>query len=421
MQICLFEDINCENLEPLSLSRPVYGLVCGIYTLGEKILRSFPGLKYSFHCRKYLSDLLRQEFPGVPVNEIKDDTCLFINGRILTDEKLSALFNSGGKEDRVFLSGGNVAAARLSGENLERFRSDIPDAIGSESFGGLPVENVEINLVNYIWDLINRNGEEISRDFKFLKTRNKPVKKGSGRKIYEGVHIVNRKNVFIGQGVEIKPGCVIDASKGPVYIDKNVQVFPNAVIEGPAYIGEGTKIKSGAAIYENVSIGKVCKVGGEVEDIIMLPYSNKQHAGFIGHAYIGSWVNLGADTNNSDLKNNYSTVKVTVNGKEVDSGLQFLGLVIGDHSKTAINTMLNTGTNAGFSCNIFGAGFPSKHIPSFSWGGAESLSVYDVEKSIQTAEIVYKRRDKEFTGTDAGLFRTIFNMTNKDRKEKGVK
>jgi len=163
----------------------------------------------------------------------------------------------------------------------------------------------------------------------------------------------------------------------------------------------------------------VCKIAGEVEDMIMLPYSNKQHAGFIGHSYLGSWVNLGADTNCSDLKNNYKTVRAMVNGLEVDSDSQFLGLIMGDHSKTAINTMFNTGTVAGFSCNIFGAGFPPKEIPSFSWGGGDEMNVYLVENSIETARSVFKRRDKTFSESDEQLFRDIFEKSKNERSKKG--
>jgi UDP-N-acetylglucosamine diphosphorylase/glucosamine-1-phosphate N-acetyltransferase len=168
-----------------------------------------------------------------------------------------------------------------------------------------------------------------------------------------------------------------------------------------------------------VSIGKVCKVGGEVEDMIMMDYSNKQHAGFIGHSYLGSWVNLGADTNCSDLKNNYSQVKIKLSSGEVDTGMQFLGVLVGDHTKTAINTMFNTGTVAGFSSNIFGAGFPDKYIPSFSWGGSDAGFIeYDPEKSIKTAKIVTARRNVPFTASDEKLFKNIFEMTRKERMNK---
>ena len=417
MQICIFEDKDHLNLEPLIYSRPVYQLVCGILTLREKILQGFPGKKYSLHCRAYLQDVLRQEFPKVPINTIEGSECLFINGRILSDKNLAKIFST--KEDRLFVSGGIIAAAKLSGDRLKEFNENFPDVISLENFYGLPVQEVDIEFVNYSWDLINNNGKELGRDFVYLTRKGKPVKKGLKRKIHEGVHLVNKKQIFIGDGVEIKPGCVIDASEGPVYIDKEAYLYPNVVIMGPAYIGAKTKIKSGAAIYENVSIGKVCKVGGEVENMIMMPYSNKQHAGYIGHAFLGSWVNLGADTNNSDLKNNYSTVKVAVNGKEINSDLQFLGLIMGDHSKAAINTMFNTGTVIGFSSNIFGAGFPSKEIPSFSWGGSEGIISYKPEKSIETASKVMERRNIKMSESDRKLFMDIYELTKDARTRKG--
>ena len=210
------------------------------------------------------------------------------------------------------------------------------------------------------------------------------------------VHIIKKENVFVGKNVTIKPGVVLDATGGPIIIADNAFIYPNAVIEGPVYIGESSKIKSGATIYENVTIGNVCKVGGEVEESIFMDYSNKQHAGFIGHAYVGSWVNLGADTNNSDLKNNYSKIRIKLSNKEIDSGSQFLGLMIGDHSKSSINTMFNTGTVVGFSSNIFGIGFPEKYVPSFTWGGDKSSTVYDLNKAMETAKIVMNRRKIDF-------------------------
>lgn len=420
MQLCIFEDKNYINLTPLAYSRPVYDLVCGISTLKEKILRNFPGKKYSLHCRSYLAGTVQNENPEIPVNIIEDNVCLFINGRLLTGKKLDRIFKLKDKTDCVYASGDTIVAARISGERLKSIKQNLPDVFTKKIFTGLPMVDIDLFLVEYIWDLINKNGEEIKRDFEhFTKKKKAPVKKGKF-KIHPGVYFLNKKDVHIGSGTEIKPGCVIDASGGPVYIDDNVLIHPNAVIEGPAFIGAGSKIKSGATIYENVSIGKVCKVGGEVEDIIMLPYSNKQHAGFIGHAYLGSWINLGADTNNSDLKNNYGTIKVTVNGKEIDSGSQFLGLIMGDHSKSSINSMFNTGTSVGFSCNVFGAGFPSKYIPSFSWGESDRMSAYRVEKAIETAERVLNRRNKEMTAEDRKLFMKIYELTNDERKEKGI-
>jgi UDP-N-acetylglucosamine diphosphorylase/glucosamine-1-phosphate N-acetyltransferase len=414
MQLCIFEDKKASNFFPLTYSRPVYDLICGYSPLKSKIFRLFPTYKQSLHCRGYLENITIQNNPGIPVNSFEDGECLFINGRVLADGNLVKLFSKKKKENIVYVSGDTIIAVFLSGSNLNSFK--ITDSIDPENFEGIHTEPIEHRTFSYIWDLINYNGEELSKEFEihFNKKKRKNQKRVTG-KVFEGVHLVEKKEIIIEKGAVVKPGVVIDASKGPVFIDKNTEVFPNAVIEGPVYIGESTKIKSAATIYENVSIGKVCKIGGEVEDVIMMPYSNKQHAGFLGHAYLGSWVNLGADTNNSDLKNNYGTVKAYVNGKMIDSGSQFLGLMMGDHSKSAINTMLNTGTVVGFSCNIFGSGFPGKFVPSFTWGGAESSKIYDVDKSINTAEKVMARRNITIMEDDKKLFHKIFELTKQER------
>jgi len=416
MQLCIFEDKKASNFLPLTYSRPVYDLICGFTSFKNKIFRVFPSLKHSIHCRTYLKSISVQDNPDVLVNSIEDDECLFINGRIIADSNLSKIFSKKKKENIVYVSGDTVIAGFLSGSRLESFKNNFKDNIDIEEFDGIPVEETEVKTINYIWDIINLNGKEITKEFEIQlnKKKKKNQKKISGE-IFDGVHLVNKKEIIIEKGAVVKPGVVIDASNGPVFIDKNAEIFPNAVIEGPVYIGESSKIKSAATIYENTSIGKVCKVGGEVEGTIIMPYSNKQHAGFIGHAYLGSWVNLGADTNNSDLKNNYSTVKTYVNGEMIDSGSQFLGLTMGDHSKSAINTMFNTGTVVGFSCNIFGSDFPGKFVPSFTWGGAGNSKVYDVEKSMSTAKIVMGRRNKIMSENEENLFREIFGLTEKER------
>jgi UDP-N-acetylglucosamine diphosphorylase/glucosamine-1-phosphate N-acetyltransferase len=169
-----------------------------------------------------------------------------------------------------------------------------------------------------------------------------------------------------------------------------------------------------------VSIGDVCKVGGEVEDAIIMSYSNKQHDGFIGHAYLGSWINLGADTNCSDLRNNYGFVKSYVQGELINTKTQFLGLIMGDHSKSGINTMFNTGSVVGVSCNIYGSGFPNKNIPSFTWGGKDDLQTYEIEKCLDTAKVVMARRKIEFTKSDEALLRKIFEITKNERMKIGL-
>jgi len=346
MQICIFEDINYSNFEPLVFTRPVYDLLCGIDTLKEKIICHYPKAKVSLHCRPYLTEIVQHQNPNCLVNKIDDTECLFINGRLVAPENLNEILPLIPSEDKIFVNDETVVAAYLSGENLQHKIGHIKDLFSVSDFNDLPGKIINIKCANYLWDLINHNGKQIVVDFGYLIKSNK---ENFVNKIDTSVHILNKQYVFISKNVTIKPGVVLDASNGPIIIDDDAFIFPNAVIEGPCFIGKETKIKSGATIYENTSIGKVCKVGGEVEQSIFMDYSNKQHAGFIGHSYIGSWVNLGADTNNSDLKNNYSKIKIKLSTKEVDTGSQFLGLMIGDHSKSAINTMFNTGTVVGFS------------------------------------------------------------------------
>jgi UDP-N-acetylglucosamine diphosphorylase/glucosamine-1-phosphate N-acetyltransferase len=418
MQICIFEDINYSNFEPLMFSRPVYDLVCGITSLKEKILRSYGNVKYSLHCRPYLSDIVQKDNPGISVNKIDENECLFINGRLLASDDLSEKLPLIAGEDRVYVNGETVIAAYLSGKNLEYKKNHLNDLFSVNDFNGLSVKILDLQCANYLWDLINQNGQMITSDYNYFVNQLKRENKIN--QLDSSVHVINKENIFIGNNVSVKPGVVLDASGGPIFIDDEAVIFPNAVLEGPLYVGESSKIKSGATIYENVTISKVCKVGGEVEQSIFMPYSNKQHAGFIGHAYLGSWVNLGADTNCSDLKNNYSKVRIKLREREVDSGSQFLGLMIGDHSKSAINTMFNTGSVIGFSCNIFGSGFPEKYVPSFTWGGADSSIQYELPKAIETAKIVLSRRKINFDNEEQKLFEKIFELTKSDREKRGI-
>ena len=410
MHICIFEDYSVDNFYPLTISRPVYELICGIKTLREKILCFFPGAEYTLFCRKYLEETVKQNNPGIDVNNLGDDNYLFINGRILIDDNFLEVLRKNSAE-KVFEKDEVLVAAKITAGTIKKIKTKIKNSIEKSIFEGIPSENIDTEIVSYIWDLIKINGSQIRKDFSLI---NSPGISEEAR-IFRGVDLINKDDVIIQAGAVLKPGVVIDASEGPVYIGKDVEIYPNSVIEGPVYIGDKCKIKSCAVISENVSIGKVCKVGGEIEESIIMPYSNKQHSGFLGHSYLGSWVNLGADTNCSDLKNNYRTIKVTIKNKQFDTGLQFLGLIVGDHSKSAINTMFNTGTIAGFSCNIFGAGFPDKYIPSFSWGGKEKMDTYDIKKSIDTASKVMQRRNISMTKIDESLFEAIFDFTKSER------
>ena len=414
MQISLFEDNSVNFLEPLIYSRGVYDLVCGGASLKDKILRVYSGVKYSLHCREYLSAIIQDKYPDVSINEIAGDSCLFINGRVIADKDLAKIIPLNDNVDKLYLKENVLIAARLSDNNLKKFKQHLNKPLELSLFPALPKEEVDVKIANYIWDLIRENSNELILNINYLSAKN------LFHNHLVGVHQIKKEHIFIEGDAVIKPGVVLDASNGPIYIGKNSVIYPNTVIMGPAYIGHSTLIKSLTKIYENVSIGDVCKVGGEIEDSVIMSYTNKQHEGFLGHAYLGSWINIGADTNCSDLRNNYGFIKTHVNGHDINTNTQFLGLIMGDHSKTGINTMFNTGTTVGFSCNIYGSGFPDKYLPSFSWGGSDGLQTYDVDKCLDTAKVVMSRRKIEFKKIDEDLFRKIFDLTKNERMIKGL-
>ncbi len=414
-KICIYEDKKSENFHPLSLTKPVFDLRSGILTLREKIELQFPDADIILRVRNFLFDTVKENNPETQINDFSGaDSILFINGRILADSSLPDILKSEGN-NILFYSKGEIVAAKTNVSDYDDFFFLLFNDLENNSFNYFEKTEVKVKTVEYPWNLVRNNGDEIRKDFETLLNGSSPTVEG---KVYDGVTLLNEKNIFIGKNSLIKPGVVLDAENGPIYIGENATIFPNAVIEGPCFIGNDSKIKIGAKIYENVSIGEVCKIGGEVEESIIHSYSNKQHDGFLGHSYLGSWVNLGADTNNSDLKNNYGNVKVTINDEEIDSGSMFVGLTMGDHSKTGINTMFNTGTVAGVCANIFGSDFPPKYIPSFSWGGANGFVQHDLEKALAAAEKVMQRRNVEFTKSNEKLLRFIFDFTSEERKKR---
>ncbi len=409
--LCIFEDAQVANLLPLAALRPVWDIRCGILTLGQKIEHTWPGTKVHLFCRQALVPVVQEEQPDHPVNATPATSCLFVNGRVLANAALARHILTEGA-DAIFTHNHTIVAARLAEHTMRGLRFDADGLPDLASLGGVQRVTVACNVIGYPWDVVNANGAQIADDAARIAT-NAPHLEGV--RVYDGAHLVNPSAITIGRGSVIKPGVVLDAEKGPIVIGANVRIFPNAVVEGPAFIGGGSIIKIGAKIYENTSIGPMCKVGGEVEGSILHGFANKQHDGFLGHAYLCPWVNLGADTNNSDLKNNYSTVRVTINGTEVDSGSLFAGLIMGDHAKSGINTMFNTGTVVGVGSNVFGAGFPPKCIPAFSWGGAEGLETYAIEKCIEVARKVMLRRNQMLTPTAEALLRHVFTQTANER------
>ncbi|MEK6552814.1 MAG: putative sugar nucleotidyl transferase, partial [Bacteroidota bacterium] len=255
--ICIVEDEKYENLLPLVYMRPVYDLRCGILTLREKIENSFPSAKIFLHCRKYLEEKVKEINKNLLVNNLSGlDSCLFINGRTILNSKIIEQISK--KEDALYFSGETFVAAKLSSYNLEKVISKLDSVFTASYFEGIERSDCETIIIDYPWDLISNNGEQILSDLVFHKTKKENIR----GKVYKGAVLLNKKNIFIGEDSVIKPGVVIDAEEGPVYIGKNVKVMPNAVIVGPCFVGDNSIIKIAAKVYENTSIGEFCKVGG---------------------------------------------------------------------------------------------------------------------------------------------------------------
>ena len=405
MHICIYEDSGCNNLLPMTYVRPVYDLFCGMVSLQEKLIRNFPQASITLHTRSVLEKVVRDRYPDCLVNEFPAglEEILFINGRSLLNSKTE--LNKLGK-NQSFIINDTVVAARLSGAELtipiETVQNGITIDLDETAIDRQKVDGI---LVEYIWDLIQANGDQIRSDFTFAI-------QGRGDAVIDDGTIINDENVFIDKTAKIMPHVVVDGSNGPVFIDRDVVIQPHVYVQGPVYIGPSVLIKAGAQIYSGSSIAEGCKIGGEVNNSIILPWSNKAHGGYLGSSYVGSWVNIGAGTNNSNLKNNYGAVKVTVDGEAIDTGLQFMGLIMGDHSKCGINTTFNTGTSIGINCNLYGSVIHEKHIPSFTWGSAVGgYTTYKLEKALSVNKIVMSRRKKSLKRNDEELLRNIFQLT----------
>ena len=397
-----------RRLLPLTWLRPAYDLRCGILTLREKILRAYDQPEYALECRPYLAEYLAEQNPDAKVNQLPGGTVLAVNGRVLWNAELARLIPLEGP-DRYYRCGDELVAARLSGANLAAM--DPAEQLSSKQLPTVESEEVEATIIKWTWDLVHHNAGQIIADFPLVATAGAI----EGR-VMDGAYLVEKGNICLAPGSEVRPGAVLDASGGPIFIDRDATIMSGALIEGPVYVGHKSAIKMGAKIYEGTTIGEVCKVGGEVAESIVHSYSNKHHDGFLGHAYLGQWVNLGAGTCNSDLKNDYGQVKVMVDGDLVDTGSIFVGAAIGDHTKTGINTILNTGTVLGIGCNIYGADFPPKYVPSFSWGGAGGLQEYRLEKCLQVARRVMGRRQLDLTAAGEQVIRRVFQETAAERE-----
>lgn len=403
--LCLFEDQTAANLLPLVYTRPVFDLRCGLLTLRDKLLAHYPGVPSRLWCREEMVDLVREQNPAVPVNTPDDQVGLYINGRVLMNQTLAHLLILDGPEC-VFMQGETLVAARIHG-------AQWPSLLSSAMAGSLPRTDVTARLIDHPWDLIRYNVEEIRQDCAG-RTGQVDIDR------YPHVHFLNEAEIMIGPDTAILPGVVLDATDGPIHIGCGVRILPHVYIQGPACIGDSTLVKAGARIYEGTTIGPVCKVAGEIEASIIQGYSNKQHDGFLGHAYLGQWINLGAGTTNSDLKNTYGSVAVQRHDTVIDTEMTFVGLFMGDYSKSAINTVFNTGTVVGFSSNIVTVGFPPKFVPSFSWCGPDGITEYRCDKALEVAQRVMTRRKVTMGPAEVARFMQVYEETVTERWNVGT-
>ncbi|MEX2573434.1 MAG: putative sugar nucleotidyl transferase [Balneolaceae bacterium] len=394
ISICFFEDDQCSHFHPLTLTRPMDDLRIGMYTIREKWLYELKSDSFMRTGRPELKDLF-------PSERNSGNNVFWINSRLLPDARII---------DQILnLSGGEFIA---SGEVPLAFRTDdattgvwLDKGIRAEGFRKTEAAATP-PLLEQLWDLLKYNPDEIERDIDRTDGLNR-LKPDAGT----GIYITGRQPVYTGADVTIEPGVSFVTSGGPVYIGTGATIMAGSAIRGPAVICRGSTVKMGAKIYGNSTVGPVCKIGGEINNVIFHSYSNKAHDGYAGNSIFGQWCNLGADTNTSNLKNNYGTIRFTDwhTRRERNTGELFLGTVMADHSKTGINSMLNTGTSCGVCCNLFSHGYPPKLIPSFSWVNSEDISVYLFDKALQTMKRTMARRDVVMSDSYAGMMRKLFD------------
>jgi UDP-N-acetylglucosamine diphosphorylase / glucose-1-phosphate thymidylyltransferase / UDP-N-acetylgalactosamine diphosphorylase / glucosamine-1-phosphate N-acetyltransferase / galactosamine-1-phosphate N-acetyltransferase len=428
MHIILYEDTSQPSLLPLTHVNPDFDLRCGVFTARERAARLFADATIALGVRTHLADVMRER-SGAVVNEFavegSSPACLHLSGRALLDAAAARVLSST-TSDTGFLTGdGDLIAVACHSDSL---RAAFGALLAAALSGAMPVDaslaqgvlvhadalayaTLEVPVLRHPWDAIAHNRRMLASDAGlFAMGMVDPTARISPHAI-----VCDPAAVHVGAGAVIAAGAIVDPVEGPVIIDEGAEIMHGAIVRGPVYVGRGSRIKAGAKVYEGTSIGPVCKVGGEVEDVIFHSYANKQHEGFAGHSYFAAWTNLGADTNTSDLKNNYSPVRMTIEGLEHDTGRMFLGSILADHTKTGINTMLNTGTTAGVGCNLYGGDFPPKYLPSFSWGGAAGLATYDLDRFVRTASAVMQRRGLTLTDAERALLAHVFASTAAQR------
>ena len=383
MNVILFDN-NRVNYYPLSFTRPIAYFRVGIFTIKEKWEQYYKSVSVK------TEDYLSAKF----ALKVQKDN-LWIDARIFPSQALITELNSL-RIGEALAKNGVIFAFRNS-----TFTSDKLNIIDS---------NASFNSIENLWDIFLDNDREINSDFEFLAKRKSQT--------------LNQSNTLIGDKIFIEKGAkvscsILNTENGPIYIGKDAEIMEGSLVRGPFAMLNNSVLKMGSKIYGATTLGPFCKVGGEVSNAVFFGYSSKAHDGFLGNSVIGEWCNLGADTNNSNLKNDYTEVKLWNYETESfkNTGLQFCGLIMGDHTKCGINTMFNTGTVVGVSANIFGSGFPRNFIPSFSWGGASGFSVYKLAKVFDVVEKVFTRRKLKFDKVEKDILTHVYEMTKRYRNE----
>jgi UDP-N-acetylglucosamine diphosphorylase/glucosamine-1-phosphate N-acetyltransferase len=390
MNYILFDGTVRTALLPLTYTKPVADLRIGILTIREKWERYLESTTTTL-----TEDYLEEKYPMVEMEQN-----VMINASFLPTLNLVELIQDLKENQAIF----------QNEEVIAFFTTESQEEVNFEKYEQLEFSEELIQIKN-TWDLFSMNDKALRDDFKLITEGRK------SQPIPEGTQYLNKKDIFIEEGAEILFS-VLNASTGPIYIGKDTLIMEGSLIRGPFAMGEHSVVKMGSKVYGATTLGPKCKIGGEVNNSILFRCSSKGHEGYLGNSVLGEWCNLGADTNNSNLKNNYAEVRIWSYETEsfAKTGLQFCGLIMGDHSKTAINTMFNTGTVIGVSTNIYGSNFPRNFVPSFSWGGAAGFTTYQLNKASETANLVLERKNEVFDAVEQRILKHVFEISEKYRK-----
>ena len=389
MNYILFDSDVRNSLLPFTYTRPVADIRIGVLTIREK-WEKFLGFTTTTITEEYLEN----KYPMVEL-----DKNILINASFLPSKNLVKQVSNLSNNQAIFKDEQVIAF----------FTSDTQEHVDFDSYEQLEFKEEVLQIKN-TWDIFSLNDKAIKADFDLL------TEGRTSQPIPNGVHTIQEENIFIEKGAIISYSS-LNASKGPIYIGKDSEIMEGSLVRGPFALGENSILKMGTKVYGATSVGPFCKVGGEVNNSVLFGYSSKGHEGFLGNSVLGEWCNIGADSNTSNLKNNYAEVKLWNYQEErfTNTGLQFCGLMMGDHSKCGINTMFNTGTVIGVSANVFGSGFPRNFVSSFSWGGAAGFTTYQIKKVFEVAKVVMERRGIELTETDKKILLHVFDETSKNR------